>query len=118
MAWVGFQLPARGMDGEVHVLHGHRPQQDVIAKHQCPDEAEAVLEGHLHWPTQGTRIVRPSAPVTSRSDCCSSFSATAMASGMQSIQARERLDGDRFQIRFTRVAQLDAGVHVAHGVAA
>jgi hypothetical protein len=53
MAWVGFQLPARGMDGEVHVLHGHRPQQDVIAKHQCPDEAEAVLEGHLHWSDVG-----------------------------------------------------------------
>jgi len=45
------QLPTRGIDDQVHVLHRHGTEQHLIAQHQGPDVAEPLAEHHLIGPT-------------------------------------------------------------------
>ena len=44
---------AAWIDYQVHVLHGHGPQQYLVAEHECPDEAEALSAGDPDRPDVG-----------------------------------------------------------------
>ena len=42
-ARIGFQLLKARVDGEVHVVHGHSPEQHGVPKHQGTGSARAAL---------------------------------------------------------------------------
>jgi len=116
-AGIDFQGSRAGNHHQVHVFHRNRPDEDLIAHHQRPGKADAILEADLDRADVGDL---PDRPIGQRDFLFRDgfqLQSSADLLGNAQVQRsgiRQGVDLDRPQFGQTRISQQYASAHEPH----